>query len=302
MKGTPADCEGSVSTKQLWQLKSLGAEAFSGDFTTYESFPSTMVFTNGAARTIVSRIVSHNSRCVSTISHSFPVQVNTIRRCGVTSVVPHTRNLVRMGTTCRNLSSSSVVGQQDAAIIVDDDELLENFFKAAKSNDVAAAEDIIESAVFRGLKESVNLTDAFGNSPLMICAQRNWSDSITILLANDHCDVNHQNIFGSSALMCSSSHGHMDALKVLLSCSRVEVDLVSRFGQTALMKAAQAGKLTSIQVLLTKGANATLLNKQGKGVIQIAEEKGHDKVADFFSKYEANKNIDVFAKSVFSPV
>ena len=185
---------------------------------------------------------------------------------------------------------------------LDEDELLENFFKAAKSNDVAAAEDIIESAVFRGLKESVNLTDAFGNSPLMICAQRNWSDSITILLANDHCDVNHQNIFGSSALMCSSSHGHMDALKVLLSCSRVEVDLVSRFGQTALMKAAQAGKLTSIQVLLTKGANATLLNKQGKGVIQIAEEKGHDKVADFFSKYEANKNIDVFAKSVFSPV
>ena len=182
-------------------------------------------------------------------------------------------------SSCRSCAAI----EQDCANNLDDDALLSTFFKAAKSNDVAAAEDILESEVFSKLKDSVNLTDAFGNSPLMICAQRNWHDSISLLLANDHCDVNHQNIFGSSALMCSSSHGHIDALKALLRSDKLEINLVSRFGQTALMKAAQAGKLSSIKVLISSGANPTILNKQGKGALQIAEEKGHRPVVDYLS-------------------
>lgn len=169
------------------------------------------------------------------------------------------------------------------AIDIDEEELVAQFFKAARGNDVAGAEDILESETFRNLKDAVNFTDAFGNSPLMICAQRNWHESISLLLANDHCDTNHQNIFGSSALMCCSSHGHMDALKVLLESEKVEIDLMSRFGQTAMMKAAQAGKLASIKLLLLKGANPAILNKKGKGAIQIAEEKSHTHVVEFLT-------------------
>lgn len=180
-------------------------------------------------------------------------------------------------------STSNDAIQQNSASNLDDDALISTFFNAAKSNDVAAAEDIIESDLFSKLKDSVNLTDAFGNSPLMICAQRNWHDSILLLLANDHCDVNHQNIFGSSALMCSSSHGHIDALKALLNSEKLEIDLLSRFGQTALMKAAQAGKLASIKVLISSGANPSILNKQGKGALQIAEEKGHRVIVDYLT-------------------
>lgn len=181
----------------------------------------------------------------------------------------------------RRYASSSVMETQQASIDFDEEELISRFFKAAKDNDVAGAEDIIESGAFRELKEGINLTDTLGNSPLMICAQRNWSDSMILLLTNDHCDVNHQNMFGSSALMCCSSHGHLDALKVLLSSSKVEINLVSRFGQTALMKAAQAGRLASIQILLDKGANVSILNKQGKGALQIAQEKEHRQVVEF---------------------
>ena len=95
--------------------------------------------------------------------------------------------------------------RQERELDSNDDELVSKFFKAAKNNDVAAAEDIIESDAFRELKESVNLTDSLGNSPLMICAQRNWADSIAVLLTNNNCDVNHQNILGSSTLLCSFS-------------------------------------------------------------------------------------------------
>jgi ankyrin repeat protein len=171
--------------------------------------------------------------------------------------------------------------QQDAALNVDDDTIISNFFTSAKTNNEAAVEDILESAAFKQLKDSVNFTDAFGNSPLMICSQRNWSESIQILLLNDYCDINHQNLFGSSALMCSSSHGHLDALKSLLKSSKLQIDMESRFGQTALMKAAQAGKLESIKILIANGADATIRNKQGKGALEIAQEKEHSRVVEF---------------------
>jgi ankyrin repeat protein len=211
-----------------------------------------------------------NFRYLSFSIRKFPLRQNAV-------------NCKELHCKFHSSSRSSAAIEQESASNIDDDALLSTFFKAAKCNDVAAAEDILESDLFSKLKESVNLTDAFGNSPLMICAQRNWHDSISLLLANDHCDVNHQNIFGSSALMCSSSHGHIDALKALLNSEKVEIDLVSRFGQTALMKAAQAGKLTSIRVLISSGANPSILNKQGKGALQIAEEKGHRAVVDYLS-------------------
>ena len=49
--------------------------------------------------------------------------------------------------------------------------------------------------------EFLNGTDAFGNSPLMLCSQRDWFESCQKLI-DLKCDVNHQNVFGSSALMC----------------------------------------------------------------------------------------------------
>lgn len=175
--------------------------------------------------------------------------------------------------------------QEDVTLDVDDDTLISNFFTSAKTNNEAAVEDILESAAFKKLKGSVNFTDAFGNSPLMICSQRNWSESIQILLLNDHCDINHQNLFGSSALMCSSSHGHLDALESLLKCGKLRIDMESRFGQTALMKAAQAGKLESIKILVAHGADATIRNKQGKGALEIAQEKEHSRVVEFLRSH-----------------
>ena len=183
--------------------------------------------------------------------------------------------------TFREMSTASMGTSGE----INEDSLVMEFFKSAKKNDVAAVEDLIESEEFGRIKDAINNTDSFGNSPLMICSQRNWADSIEILLANEHCDVNHQNFFGSSALMCSSSHGHLDALRVLCRYPNVDINLLSRFGQTALMKAAQAGKAESIKILIDHGARVDVRNKQGKSAIDIAAEKGHSHVVELLSKY-----------------
>ena len=166
----------------------------------------------------------------------------------------------------------------------DEDALIQQFFTLAKKNDDSGVEELVESDAFQLVGDAVNSTDSFGNSPMMIASQRNWSGIITLLQQNAHCDVNHQNFFGSSALMCSASHGHLDALRTLCANGNVDINLLSRFGQTALMKAAQAGKLESIKILLNHGADPTVRNKQGKGAVDIAEEKGHGHVVDFLRK------------------
>eukprot|EP01041_Mallomonas_annulata_P002159 gene2159-4201_t len=153
------------------------------------------------------------------------------------------------------------------------DEALQRFIKAAKNNNEREAEQILELPEFL-LEDVKEGTDPFGNSPIMLCAQRNWSDACDVLISLN-CNVDHQNVFGSTALMCSASQGHLDALKVLLSCERTSIDLCSRFGQTALMKAILSGRLESVNLLLKAGAAIDTKNKQGKSCLELAQERGH---------------------------
>ena len=92
-------------------------------------------------------------------------------------------------------------------------DLLEHFISAAKRNNEMECESLLEevesqmksssssSSSSFNLNEFLNGTDAFGNSPLMLCSQRDWFESCQKLI-DLKCDVNHQNVFGSSALMC----------------------------------------------------------------------------------------------------
>ena len=99
--------------------------------------------------------------------------------------------------------------------------MMREFFDLSKKNDDAGVEELVESHKFLLIHEAINTTDSFGNSPIMIASQRNWSEVIIHLQFNQYCDVNHQNFFGSSALMCSASHGHLDALRVLCNNSKI---------------------------------------------------------------------------------
>lgn len=189
---------------------------------------------------------------------------------------------IRHSSNSTNQNSREPAPVPPATLIsADEDTLVQQFFILAKKNDDSGVEELVESASFELVRDAINNTDQFGNSPLMIAAQRNWGEVIVALQKNEFCDINHQNFFGSSALMCSASHGHLDALRTLCGNQLTQINLLSRFGQTALMKAAQAGKLDSIKILLEYGADAEFINKQGKGAIEIAEEKGHSHVSNF---------------------
>lgn len=169
------------------------------------------------------------------------------------------------------------------------DDILANFIAAAKRNNEMECEAILESLHVDDV-DVINGTDSFGNSPLMLCSQRNWYESCQRLI-DLHCEVNHQNVFGSSALMCGASHGYAETLHTLLKCDRVDINLLSRYGQTALMKAVQAGKLNTFQILVQAGADVSVRNKQGKSAYDIAMERNHQHIIEEFRRigYEDRK-------------
>ena len=162
------------------------------------------------------------------------------------------------------------------------EDLLAKFISAAKRNDEMECEAILDELHVSD-NDVINGTDNFGNSPLMLCSQRNWYESCQRLIDLD-CEVNHQNVFGSSALMCGASHGYAETLHTLLKCDRVKIDLLSRYGQTALMKAVQAGKLNTFQILVQAGANISVRNKQGKSAFDIAMERNHQHIIEEFRR------------------
>ena len=80
------------------------------------------------------------------------------------------------------------------------------------------------------------------------------------------------------AVYVGASHGYTDTVKTLLLCERVDINLMSRYGQTALMKAVQAGKVSTFLLLMEAGADLSVRNKQGKGILDIAMEKNHENI------------------------
>ena len=158
------------------------------------------------------------------------------------------------------------------------DQVLYDFIAAAKRNDDSAAEQLVETPEFSD-PDVLEGIDSLGNTPLILCAQRNWSD-ICKMLIDLNCNMNHQNLFGSTSLMCSAANGNLAALSTLLKCERTSIDLASRFGQTALMKAVIAGKSDSVDLLLKAGASVKIKNKQGKTALDLANEKGQIKIVN----------------------
>jgi len=192
--------------------------------------------------------------------------MNLLKFCSVARLT-HIANLSRY--KLRNALSASSFSR-------DPDDILQKYIQAAKSNNEPEAEEILAYPEFT-LVEVKDGTDSLGNSPLMLAAQRNWSDSCQSLI-DIGCDVDHQNVFGSTALMCSAAQGHTDALETLLRCDRLDINLSSRFGQTALMKAILAGRIESVKILLDAGAATEIHNKQGKSTLDLAYERGHDEI------------------------
>lgn len=101
---------------------------------------------------------------------------------------------------------------------------------------------------------------------------------------------------GATALQIAAGKGHMDMVKRLLALgAEVNAQGADWNGRTALEAAAEGGRLDMVQFLLEAGAGAR--SDEGcwlgyEGAIELAEERGHDAVAQVLKQWKGGKMMD----------
>lgn len=133
---------------------------------------------------------------------------------------------------------------------------------------VALQSNAPKSALYLAQLEAtqVNVTNAAGETPLMLAALSNQLEIAQVLIERG-ADVNFK---GWTPLHYAATNGHVAMIHLLLDNSAY-IDAEAPNGNTPLMMATQFGTPQSVKVLLEEGADPTLRNKAGVSALDIAD-------------------------------
>ena len=98
-----------------------------------------------------------------------------------------------------------------------------------------------------------NVTDEYGQTPLIEAAQKGRADMVELLI-QARADINHKGYLGRTALIFAAEEGHLDVVNVLLQ-HHADMDIKSDWGQTALTAALEKGYRDIAKVLLEAGVD-----------------------------------------------
>ncbi len=143
----------------------------------------------------------------------------------------------------------------------------QDLYDASKNGDLEEAKRAIEK------RANVNAKDENGDTPLYF-ASANGNTDIALLLLQNGAEVNSQNKYQVMPLHIAGWNGH-DAVVLLLLENGAKVNAQRGDGDTALHKVCRYGRDTLVKLLLEHGADPTIINKNGKTPLQIAQEKNN---------------------------
>eukprot|EP01084_Bolivina_argentea_P178601 308684_1 len=123
---------------------------------------------------------------------------------------------------------------------------------------------------------NINTTNDNGFSKLMIAAQYDLIDAITILMTSN-VDVNDANHNQSSltALYIACKENNIKSIQLLLSHEKILIDKQIQDGSTALYISSRLGHLDIVQLLLNNNANPNICMHDGTSPLWIASSNGH---------------------------
>ena len=142
---------------------------------------------------------------------------------------------------------------------------LDDVLHAVQRNDATAISEYLD----RGLDPDI--TDAEGNTILMLAARHGSEDLVKLLLSRK-ADPLKRNPYGDTALNEACLEGHLEVAKLLVSAGSP----LNGPGWTPLHYAAFAGAADLVGYLLDRGANKDALAPNGYTALMLAVRNGQE--------------------------
>ncbi|CAG5123491.1 unnamed protein product [Candidula unifasciata] len=138
------------------------------------------------------------------------------------------------------------------------------------------------------LGADVMTRDRNGNTPLLICAEKGFTNMAKFFIRGQ-AEINATNNRGDSALILATGRlGSVGMVKLLLAQAGIDVNHQNKEGYTALMKAVEAMDVDVIKLLLDSQKNAVygkMKNCRSETVQDIANRLGLGKVVKLLAEY-----------------
>ena len=142
----------------------------------------------------------------------------------------------------------------------------------AKAGDYAGVQQRLDQG------DSPNLTGVNGASALIIAAQSDHCNIVTLLLKRGaRVDMKDQD--GNTALMAAAERGYVPCLEDLIA-AHADVNAGDRQGVTALMKAVRNGKIETVRALIRAKADVNATDYTGATALYYARDGRQKSVLD----------------------
>jgi ankyrin repeat protein len=134
---------------------------------------------------------------------------------------------------------------------------------------------------------SINTSDMFGYTPLILSAIRGNRNGV-ILLLNNGAEIDQKDTEDTTALAWAATKNNVDIVQTLIQRG-ADINTKDNEGFTPLMLASRLGNYDAVEALLKAGADASLKNDAGKTALMLAEEESKTKVVALIRSYEESQ-------------
>ncbi|XP_020903026.1 fibronectin type 3 and ankyrin repeat domains protein 1, partial [Exaiptasia diaphana] len=157
----------------------------------------------------------------------------------------------------------------------------EDLLKAVGKRDLETVNKILPELSW----QAVDSPDKFGISPLMIAAQKGYTEIAQTLLDNK-ADVHFQNSSGKTALMMACYSGQLEVVK-LLRAHGASWDIIDKTGCTSLHWAVDGANLDVLRWMLADGCKVDVKdNTSGwTPLMRVATTSGNVNVAKVYIRF-----------------